>query len=310
MAERKVTKKVVKVEVDESAAERAASSDAAGGDDSPRADWKPSAEAKGQATGLRWGAAAFWAGALVGEGLAIYWLLWLEPFKPSVSAPWYQNSETALWLLLGMLVGIGLLAVAGSQLWKKANRLDPARKSEPVRFFVQNQLGAIITMIAFLPLIILIFLNKDMDGKQKGIAGAVGIVVLIVATLLGASFNPPSVEQYANEGQIDEYTAIVQELTGQDSVTWTAGGSVYHLCLEASAVNRESADNAIYEGTVDAAHADGKEGLTLQVEQELGECGQPEPENLDELEAEIRELRDSVEQDNAPAEEPAEEPAG
>ena len=292
MAERKVTKKVVKVEVDESAAERAASSDAAGGDDSPRADWKPSAEAKGQATGLRWGAAAFWAGALIGEGLAIYWLLWLEPFKPSVSAPWYQNSETALWLLLGMLVGIGLLAVAGSQLWKKANRLDPARKSEPVRFFVQNQLGAIITMIAFLPLIILIFLNKDMDGKQKGIAGAVGIVVLIVAALLGASFNPPSVEQYANEGQIDEYTAIV------------------HLCLEASAVNRESADNAIYEGTVDAAHADGKEGLTLQVEQELGECGLPEPENLDELEAEIRELRDSVEQDNAPAEEPAEEPAG
>ena len=38
MTERKVTKKVVKVEVDESAAERAASSDAAGGDDSPRGD--------------------------------------------------------------------------------------------------------------------------------------------------------------------------------------------------------------------------------------------------------------------------------
>lgn len=300
MAERKVTKKVVKVEVDESPAERATSS--SDGDGGPRADWKPSAEAKGTATGLRWGAAAFWAGALLGEGLAIYWLLWLEPFKPSVSAPWYQNSETALWLLIAMLVGIGLLAVAGSQLWKKANRLDPARKAEPVRFFVQNQLGAIITMIAFLPLIILIFLNKDMDGKQKGIAGAVGIVVLIVATLLGASFNPPSVEEYANEGQIDDYTAIVQELTGQDSVTWTASGTVYHLCLEASAVNRESVDNAIYEGTVDAAHADGKEGLTLQVEQELGECGLPEPENLDEIEGEIRQLRDSVEQDAVPTE--------
>lgn len=305
MAERKTTKKVVRVEVDETAAERAESTEAGAS-----TDWKPTAEAKSQATGLRWGAWGFWAAALIGEALAIYWLLWLEPFKPAVSAPWFVNSETALWLLLGMLLGIGLLAVAGSQLWKKANRLDPAKKSEPFRFFVQNQLGAIITMIAFLPLIILIFLNKDMDGKQKGIAGAVGIVVLIVATLLGASFNPPSVEQYANEGQIPEYTAIVEELTGQDYVTWTQSGSVYHLCLDASAVNRVSADGAIYEGTVDAAHADGKEGLTLQVEQELGECGLPEPENLDELEAEIRELRETVDVDNAPAEEPAEEPAG
>jgi aminoglycoside phosphotransferase (APT) family kinase protein len=42
---------------------------------------------------------------------------------------------------------------------------------------------------------------------------------------------------------------------------------------------------------VDAAHADGKESLTLQVAQELRECGLPEPENLDELEAEIRAIK-------------------
>ena len=294
MAERRTTKKVVRVEVDETAAERAASSD-----HSPSADWAPSAEAKSQSTGLRVGAWAFWAGALIGEALAIYWLLWLEPFKPAATAPWFVNSEIALWLLIGMLVGIALLAVAGSQLWKKANRLDPAKKSEPFRFFVQNQLGAIVTMIAFLPLIILIFLNKDMDAKQKGVAGGVGVGVLIVATLLGVSFNPPSVEQYANEGQIPEYTAIVEELTGQDYVTWTQSGNVYHLCLDASAVNRVSADGAIYEGTVDAAHADGKDGLTLQVEQELGECGLPTPENLGNLEAGIRDLRETV--DEAPA---------
>ncbi len=307
MAERKTTKRVVRVEVDESASERAASSES-----SASSNWKPSAEAKSQATGLRVGAWAFWAAAIVGEGLAIYWMLWLEPFKPAASAPWFVDSETALWLLLGMLVGIALLAVAGSQLWKKANRLDPAKRSEPFRFFVQNQLGAIVTLVAFLPLIVLIFLNKDMDGKQKGIAGGVGVAVLIVATLLGASFNPPSVEGYANEGQIGEYTEIVEELTGEDYVTWTQSGSVYHLCLEASAVNRVSADGAIYEGTVDAAHADGKDGLTLQVDQELGECGLPDPENLDELEAEIRELRESVVEapaEDAPVEQPAEETA-
>lgn len=287
MAERKTTKKVVKVEVDESASKSSGSS-------SGSSDWKPSAEAKSQATGLRVGAWAFWLVALIGEALAVYWLVWLEPFKPTAEAPWYLDSDNAMFVLIGMLVGIGLLAVAGSQLWKKANRLDPAKKAEPFRFFVQNQLGAIMTIIAFLPLIILIFLNKDMDGKQKGIAGGIGIAVLVIATLLGISWNPPSVEEYANEGQIGDYTEIVEELTGQDYVTWTASGDVYHLCLDASAVNRESADNAIYEGTVDAAHADGKEGLTLQVDQELDQCGLPEPENLDELEDEIRELRETV----------------
>ena len=86
---------------------------------------------------------------------------------------------------------------------------------------------------------------------------------------------------------------VRQLLTGQDYVTWTASGDVYHLCTDASAVNRASADGAIYEGTVDAAHADGKEGLTLQVDQELDQCGLPAPENLDEIEAEIRDLRES-----------------
>ncbi|MBN9606405.1 MAG: hypothetical protein J0G30_07325 [Actinomycetales bacterium] len=288
MAERRTTKKVVKVEVDrEAVAEEAKASGS---------EWKPTAEAKSSATGLRVGAWVFWALALVGEGLAIYWLVWLEPFKPTAVAPWYLDSSIALYVLIGMLVGIGLLAVAGSQLWKKANRLDPAKRSEPFRFFVQNQLGAIVTMVAFIPLIVLIFLNKDMDGKQKGIAGAVGIGVLVIATILGISWNPPAVEDHpVDEAQVAEYTTIVEELTGADTVTWTASGTVYHLCTDASAVNRSSADNAIYTGTVEAAHADGKVGLTKEVTEELGQCSLPEPANLDEIEAQVDELRAEAE---------------
>jgi hypothetical protein len=160
-----------------------------------------------------------------------------------------------------------VLAIGGSVLWKRANRLDPARKSDKARFFIQNQLGAIITVIAFLPLIILIFTNKNMDGKQKGIAGAIAIVLLLVAGYFGLSLNPPSVEQYTAE------TQTVVELTGQNLVYWTKSGEVYHLCEDASAVNLESEDNTIYSGTVADAHADGKERLTLQVDQELEQCG-------------------------------------
>jgi len=132
---------------------------------------------------------------------------------------------------------------------------------------VQNQLGAIVTVIAFLPLIVLIFLNKELDGKEKAIAGGAGIVVLLVASVLGASFDSPSTEQYTAE------TQQVIELTGQDLVFWTKDGNVFHLCEEASAVNLESEDNQIYSGTVADAHADGKDRLTKQIDQEVRQCG-------------------------------------
>src|SRR6476620_1274915 len=102
-------------------------------------------------------------------------------------------------LLIGLLVVIAVFAIAGSLLWKAANKQDPASKSDPVRFFVQNQLGAIITVIAFLPLIVLIFLDKDMDPKNKKIAGGLGAVLAVAATLIGVDFNPPSVEQYTQD---------------------------------------------------------------------------------------------------------------
>lgn len=284
-------KKVVRAPKAEPSAKAKELADAAVRNDTD-AVWKPTAEAKGKATRFRIIAVILWVIAIAAEAVAIFWLL-----RQDSSQSWY------LWALIGALVVIAIFAIVGSQFWKKANDLDPAKRSEPVRFFVQNQLGVIISIIAFLPLIILIFTNKNMDGKQKGIAGGIAIALLVVAGLASADWSPNSVEdetaqQVANEGQIDEYTTIVESLTGADSVTWTLSGSVYHLCADASAVNLESADNQIYTGTVADAHTAGKDGLTLEVAQELAECGLEAPANLDELEAEIRELRSTVAEDN------------
>jgi hypothetical protein len=104
-----------------------------------------------------------------------------------------------LGLLIGILVVIAIFAIAGSLMWKAANKQDPARESEPFRFFVQNQLGAIVTLIAFVPLIVLIFMDKDMDPKNKKIAGGVGVVLAAIAALIGVSYHPPSVEQYTQD---------------------------------------------------------------------------------------------------------------
>ena len=247
---------------------------AAGGDTG--ATWTPAPEAKSKATGLRVFAWILWLLAIGLEVVEILWVLKQDPINMTY--------------LIGGLVLIAILASVGSVLWKKANRADPASKAQPFRFFVQNQLGAIMTMLAFLPLIIMIFMNKDMDGKQKGIAGGIAVVLALVATFVfGAEYNPASVEDYTAQNltcaQLPEDTpaeevetcnldvATVTQLTGKDEVTWTKSGEVYHLCEAASAVNLESEDNQIYVGTVADAIAEGKDRLTLQVDQELEECG-------------------------------------
>jgi hypothetical protein len=113
-------------------------------------------------------------------------------------------------------------------------------------------------------------------------------------------------QQVANEGQIGDYTTIVTELTGQDHVTWTKSGGVYHLCEDASAVNLTSADNQIYSGDVATAHTAGKAGLTLEITKELDECGFATPDNVDAIVAQVRELRATAPTDEAPAEDTTE----
>ena len=240
-------KKVVRVEStpEEKAAEAAGTTEST---------WKPTPEAKGRATTFRIIAIVLWLLAIGTEAFSIFWVLKQNPIN--------------MVLLIILLVVIAALAIGGSLLWKQSNRLDPASKSEPVRFFVQNQLGVIISAIAFIPLIILIFTNKNMSGKQKALAGVIAIVLLGASGTVGASVNPPSTEQYTAETH-----QVVDATGGQDLVYWTKSGKVFHLCADASAVNLESKDNQIYSGTVAEAHAAGKSRLTLQVEQERKQCG-------------------------------------
>jgi hypothetical protein len=150
-------------------------------------EWRATQGQKGAATRLRIFAAISWAVAIGGE---IFGIVLLRQHKVD-----HGN----LGLLIGILVGIAVFAIAGSLLWKAANKHDPARESDKAKFFFQNQLGAIITLVAFLPLIVLIFMDKDMDPKNKKIAGGIGAVLAVVATLIGVSWNPPSVEQYTQD---------------------------------------------------------------------------------------------------------------
>ncbi|HEX4801293.1 MAG TPA: hypothetical protein VFU91_08970 [Sphingomicrobium sp.] len=150
-------------------------------------DWRASQGQKSTATRLRIFAAIAWVIAI---GTEIAGVVMLRQHK-------FDHGN--LPLLIGLLVVIAIFAIGGNLMWKAANRHDPARESDPARFFFQNQLGAIITVIAFLPLIVLIFMDKDMDPKNKKIAGGIGVVLAAVAAFIGIDFNPPSVEKYTQD---------------------------------------------------------------------------------------------------------------
>jgi hypothetical protein len=199
-------------------------------------------EAKGKAKQLRMFALLAW---FVAIGLEVFAILKLI------------TNETLMWLII-VIVAILALSITGSLLWKKANRWNPASEKDKARFFIQNQLGALIAAIAFLPLLILILTNKNLDGKTKGIAGAVAGVALLVATIVGIDFNPPSVEKYTE--QINAQTTEVTDLTnGVDLVYWTPSGNKLHIFDDCQHIKNSTVSNGTVKQAWEARGIDNNE---------------------------------------------------
>jgi len=273
-------------------------------DDKPTEDvdvtkeWRATHGQESAAKRLRIFAALSWVIAICGEVAGVV-LLYRHKFD-------HGN----LPLLIGILVGIAIFAIAGSLMWKAANKQDPARESDKARFFFQNQLGAIITLIAFLPLIVLIFLDKDMDPKNKKVAGGVGVVLAIVATLFGVSYHPPSVEQYTQDmnkcaaeikaGQptkdcspevADQAKAIAQDTKTVTDATKTAenpaGQDVVYWIAPENGAKKSAAPHVFHicqgvsplrgksvnHGSVTEAYAENATRITKQIPMEQKQCG-------------------------------------
>jgi hypothetical protein len=193
--------------------------------------FEASPESKAKAKQLRLFAFIAWIIAIAGQIFAILKLL---------------SDEYLVWLIVAIVV-ILALAITGSYLWKKANRLDPASEKQKVKFFIQNQLGAIMSVLAFLPLVIFIFTNKNLSKQTKGIAGTIAVIALLVAGFAGVDFNPASIEQYT------EQTKEIELLNdGFNNVYWTPSGTRYHIYPDCSYINTDRTSE-IFEGTVASA---------------------------------------------------------
>ena len=199
-------------------------------------DWQATQGQQSAALRFRIFAALAWVVAIGGEIAGI------------VMLRQHRFDHGNLSVLIGMLVGIAIFAITGSLFWKAANKHDPARQSDQAKFFFQNQLGAIITLVAFLPLIVLIFMDKDMDPKNKKVAGVVGAVLAVVATLIGVSWKPPSVEQYTK----DMNACAAQINAGQPTTACSP-----EVASQAQDIARDS--TMVAEATKDAAHPGGQD---------------------------------------------------
>ncbi len=261
-------------------------------------EWRATHGQESAAKRLRIFAALSWIVAIGGEVAGIV-LLYNHKFDHGNLA-----------LLIGILVGIAIFAIAGSLMWKAANKHDPARESEKFKFFIQNQLGAIITLVAFVPLVVLIFMDKDMDPKNKKIAGGVGAVLAVLATLIGVSYNPPSVEQYtqdmnkcaaqikANEpttacssevaaqakdiakdsDTVAEATKDAEHPAGQDVVYWIAPedgaktSATPHVFHICQGVS-PLRGKTVNDGSVTEAYSENATRITKQIAMEQKQCG-------------------------------------
>ena len=186
----------------------------------------------GNASGLRAGAVVLWVVAFIFEILAILVLF------GKINLTFLPQ----LWQLIIFIVLDLICVIIGSQLWKKANHIKPASEKNKVKFWLWNNMGVIVCVFCFLPIIILMLTNKDLDKKTKTIAVVAAIIALLIGGACSIDYNPVSQEQLE----------AAETVLGDETVYWAPFGKVYHTHEDCGALNNTETLTA---GTVDQAIA-------------------------------------------------------
>ena len=191
----------------------------------------------GNATGLRVGAVILWVAAIVFEVLAILVLFGKInlTFMPQVG-------QLILFLVLDLVC-----LIIGSQLWKKANHIDPASEKNKFKFWLWNNMGVIVAAFAFIPFIVLCLTSKTTDKKTKTIAVVAAAVALLIGGATGIDYNPISAEE----------KEAAEEAINTD-VYWAPFGKVYHTHMDCGALNQTE---TLTQGNVEQAIAAGRTRL-------------------------------------------------
>ncbi len=185
-----------------------------------------SPEAKATARKFRTYAIIGWVVAMIGQVLAIMKLI----------------SDETLIALIVAIVAILAIAFFSGRFWKKSNKLDPTSEKNQLRFFFQNQLGAIMGVMCFLPMVISIFTSNSISGKTKAIAGSAASVAMTAAGISGAEFDAASIEKYTKE--IEEQNKEANSVgINTNNVFWSKAGNKYHAFNDCQYIKGKALSN-------------------------------------------------------------------
>lgn len=187
---------------------------------------------QGKATGLRITAVILWLAAVAFEVLVICLL----------NGILYIPGDITLWLIVGIALDL-VCVVIGSLLWKHANRLDPASKKNKLKFFLWNNMGVIATIVAFVPLVIILLKDKKLDAKLKKLVTVIAAIALAIAALFSIDYNPVSFEDLAVAQQDSQ-------IQSDGTAYWTRWGKSYHFDPDCSTLMNSA---VVYQGTIEEA---------------------------------------------------------
>ena len=157
---------------------------------------------------------------------------------------WFSGLELSTFLIICIVLDL-IFVIIGSLLWKKANHIDPISEENKTKFWLWNNLWVILSVIAFLPLIILVFTDKDLDKKSKKLVGWIAIAALAIAGLASYDYNPVSSEQ------LERAEKEVLQVSPSGTVYWATYSKKYHVDKDCPAFSNSE---TVYEGTVRDAY--------------------------------------------------------
>lgn len=157
---------------------------------------------------------------------------------------WFSGLDLSTFLIICVVLDL-IFVIIGSLLWKKANHIDPISEKNKTKFWLWNNLWVILSVIAFLPLIILVFTDKDLDKRSKKLVGGIAIAALVVAWLASYDYNPVSSEQ------LERAEKEVLQVSPSGTVYWATYSKKYHVDKDCPAFSNSE---TVYEGTVRDAY--------------------------------------------------------
>lgn len=157
---------------------------------------------------------------------------------------WFSWLELKYFLLICIWLDL-LFFIPGSLIWKKANHIDPISEKNKAKFWTWNNLGTILSVLAFLPMIIVVLLSKNLDKNSKTLVWWIAIVALAIAWLSSYDYNPVSSEQLQRAEQ------EVLQVSPSWTVYWAPYSKKYHVDKDCPAFSNSE---TVYEGTVRDAY--------------------------------------------------------